>query len=348
MQCIYEVATLSSDTCFNFIVLFKNLINSLLWKFDEINFSHEHVMASRRMLVWCANRHFQAHTLYIKIYIYVSHESEMMWHFSLFKEMRNKKWKTKQQQEQQEETLVFLFSKCIEFWRWFHFCLPFTFSIIVILFIHLPVNGFYTQQITALLCSNIQRMQKEKFERSFAVFHSIHWRVQFSKTKLYCLYSMAKCLCYPLRAWKTIVCCSHGSVQFSGNWTDGESKRERETEKRLGKSIFAHIRSPSHPLLDLSVGKWFFVVCMKDTYDHTNKGERQVEFNVFVFVFLFPHSLRSIFGHRLMILQKLIHCFSAMESMYVFIDFSYIHIYIYYLYLFKNLLNSYCTYSSHK
>lgn len=233
------------------------------------------------MLVWCANRHFQAHTLYIKIYIYVSHESEMMWHFSLFKEMRNKKWKTKQQQEQQEETLVFLFSKCIEFWRWFHFCLPFTFSIIVILFIHLPVNGFYTQQITALLCSNIQRMQKEKFERSFAVFHSIHWRVQFSKTKLYCLYSMAKCLCYPLRAWKTIVCCSHGSVQFSGNWTDGESKRERETEKRLGKSIFAHIRSPSHPLLDLSVGKWFFVVCMKDTYDHTNKGERQVEFNVF-------------------------------------------------------------------
>lgn len=54
---------LNNDTQF-FIVLFKNLIISLLWKFDEINFLHE--------LAWHLNRVSN---------IYLLHESEVMWHY---------------------------------------------------------------------------------------------------------------------------------------------------------------------------------------------------------------------------------------------------------------------------
>lgn len=78
---------------------------------------------------------------------------------------------------------------------WVRYCLPFTFSINIILFILCP-EYLHTRNESAV-DSNSRYGTGEVEKKKFCSL--IHWRVQF-RYELYSVYSMAKCLRYPF-AW---------------------------------------------------------------------------------------------------------------------------------------------------
>lgn len=165
----------------------------------------------------------------------------------------------------------------------FRYCLPFTFSIIVISFILCPVNGFYTQNKKRL--TRTQRMQSDDGDdeevEKFCSF-PIHWRVRFLKSELYCVDSMAKCLRYPLRVWKNYFIFTWIPFTLAKCWEE-QGERERQRERAL---------EINFRVLNIHSGKWFFLVYVK-IHMITNNNWATSGRYCFCFPFVPFHALRT-------------------------------------------------------